>query len=79
VTAIVRRLGAAAVQAIEVPEQLVPERLEDIHGLSAVLGVSERECYRIALRVPHFRVGRMLRFDVAAVLSALAETPEVRP
>ena len=64
-------LRLAESQPIEVPDRLV-----DVRGLSAILGVSEREAYRIALRVPHFRVGRMLRFDVAEVLAALAESPE---
>jgi hypothetical protein len=50
-------------------------RLVNVRELAAAVGCSERQAYRIGTRVPHYRVGRMLRFDLAEVLAVLREEP----
>ena len=40
-----------------------------------MLRISERELYRLASRgLPHYRVGRQLRFNVTEVLESLRQT-----
>lgn len=48
-------------------------KLADAEALAARLGVSERSIQRLAKqgKIPHYRVGRQLRFDVAEALAAL--------
>ncbi len=60
-------------------EETPDRRLVDVHELTEVLACSERETYRIAARVPHYVIGRMLRFDVGEVLAALRREPEASP
>jgi excisionase family DNA binding protein len=47
--------------------------------LSAALSTSERQVQRMASRLPHYRVGRQLRFDLEEVRSALRSSPTVEP
>jgi len=51
-------------------------KLLTVRELAAVLHVSERAAYRVAGRVPHYKVGRQLRFRLDEVLDALHEEPE---
>jgi len=52
----------------------VTERLLDARELAQVLGVSARMVLRLAEqgRIPHYRVGRLVRFDPEAVIQAIA-------
>lgn len=63
----------------EQPPVEPPVRLVGVRELAAALGCSEREAYRVGHRVPHYVVGRMLRWQLAEVLAALREEPEERP
>lgn len=50
------------------------DRLVDARELAQVLGVSARMVLRLAEqgRIPHYRVGRLVRFDRETVVRALA-------
>ena len=49
------------------------ERLIDVQELALALNIAPSQVYRLATRgdLPFLRVGRYLRFDLAAVLNAL--------
>jgi hypothetical protein len=50
-------------------------RLVNVRELAAAIGCSEREAYRVGSRLPHYRVGRMLRWNLDEALDALREEP----
>ncbi len=53
-------------------------RLVGVRELAAALGCSEREAYRVGKRVPHYVVGRMLRWQLTEALAALRVEPKGR-
>jgi excisionase family DNA binding protein len=55
-------------------------RLVDARMLAAVVGVSARMVLRLAERgqLPHYRIGRLVRFDVEEALAALSQSEAPR-
>ena len=55
-----------------------PVRTTSCEGLARILGVNPKTVARWAKerRIPYYRVARTLRFDVEAVLRALAVNPD---
>lgn len=69
-----RRLATPPDEAVAEPPV---RKLVNTKTIAIAVGVSPREVYRSAERgLPHFRVGRQLRFDLDEVLAALREEPE---
>ena len=66
-------MTAPALRVVTSTDEELRGGLLTVRDLARILNVSERESYRIAERVPHYRVGRMLRFDLDEVLGALRE------
>lgn len=52
-------------------------RLIGVPELADLLAISVRQVYRMVEedRIPHYRAGRLIRFDAEAVLDALKKEP----
>jgi hypothetical protein len=72
----VSRANLRVVESGEQPRPTGPVRLRNAKEMATIFGVSEREWYRIGALVPHYRIGRMVRWDADEAVAALREEPE---
>lgn len=53
-----------------------PRRIVDCAGLAEYLKVSKKTVYKMFRRFPHFRLGKLIRFDLNKIDVALEEFEE---